>query len=94
MRLRVFLFCLRKFLFRLRVFSNFIADVHPNLHILSKNEVPEDVTQVFLKPLIMMVCQLKNKNNKLAQSKNCVYLHQILVLVSSLLEVMSEKGIR
>ena len=38
--------------------------------------------------------QLKILSEKLVQSKKCVYLHQILVLISSILEVLSEKGIR
>ena len=69
MRLRVFSFCFRKFLFRLRVFSNFIADVHPNLHILSKNEVPEDVAQFLLKLLSTKDNQLKNIRKSYAVKK-------------------------
>ena len=93
MHLRVFLFCLRKFLFRLRVFCNFIADVHPNLHIYSKNEVPEDVAQFLLKLLSTKDNQLKNIRKSYAVKKMRIFVPDFGAHLS-FLRMMSEKGIR
>ena len=70
-----------------------MADVHPNLHIYSKNEVPEDVAQFLLKLLSTKDNQLKNIRKSYAVKKLRIFVADFGAHLS-FLRMMSEKGIR